>query len=62
MQPKQKGNSLYILDVQRQRNSTKLVCVLINVVEKKGDSCMWHQNLSTKIIIPYISTSLMDEL
>ncbi len=47
MQPTQKGNSLYILDMQRQRNSTKLVCVLVNVVEKKGDSCMWHQNLNT---------------
>jgi hypothetical protein len=42
-----KGSSLYILDVQRERNSTKFICVLINVVEKKGDSCMWHQNLNT---------------
>jgi hypothetical protein len=35
MQPTQKGSSLYIINMQKKRNSTKLVCVLINVVEKK---------------------------
>ncbi len=42
-----KGSSLYILDVQRGKFFTKFICVLVNVAEKKGDSCMWHQNLSS---------------